>query len=944
MKTKRILSVILALAMVISALAGLTVTASAEENNISWHYDEATKTLEISGEGKIVDAPWENEEFYCNDDVAKVKINEGVTAIMNCAFSCLSNLTEVSIPSSVKTIGSCAFSECESLSSVTLSTGLKTLGSFVFSECPSLTEIVIPESVTTIDCGVLSSCQGLESITIPSSVTEIQAIAFSGCENLSSVTLSEGLKTLGDSVFSECPSLTEIVIPESVTTIEWGAFSYCENLSSVTAPANISYVGDEAFKHTAWYDNTLENSSMVIIGSNLLEVKDCGGELVIPDGVTRIKGNVCNSQSITSVTIPSSVKEIGYGAFSECYNLSSVTFSEGLEILDSTAFYECPLLTEVVIPEGVTTINDQVFAYCESLTSVTLPEKIAYVNSSAFTNTPWYDNTLENESMVIIGGNLLEANDIAGECVIPTGVTKICEDSFCCSENITSVTIPEGVTTICDSAFSSCGKLTTINLPSTLTIIEDNAFPSVFYTDDNYNKMDNCIKDESNGDVSVSIKGVANGKTNDEVPFWRGQLLKAEVSGYKGNNTLLIQFTTNVWSVNNELTFMNDNMYDDDNDNGCSSQYLGTDICAAIYRDSSALEAIKCIVYEVTGENYGKGLNGMVKIAETTVSDLTSLKNDTDTEALAKELNQNDMMILKKGESKTVQELLAGANITHILHCLRHLSIKSVSGAVSIDGENVKANTVGKGTVSFSGNTYGCTYHGTTDDVNANKNIYVINGPTITPECDSIKIVDNDSVTGAGYSVSNTYTVIGQTENKTAGSVTINGLSPLTTYTVKQTVSYTEGGETVNGVYYYDVATLSGKCTPKFVNSKDSGYYADSATAETKEGIISFTALFENLDKFTFGANDKFGMFIYKTGNEENKMELDATDFESLKNKEGYFYSFVTDIAKASFDNTVVAKPYASINNEVYFGAAMEMKVNANKWLGNISNKPKEVK
>jgi len=139
---------------------------------------------------------------------------------------------------------------------------------------------------------------------------------------------------------------------------------------------------------------------------------------------------------------------------------------------------------------------------------------------------------------------------------------------------------------------------------------------------------------------------------------------------------------------------------------------------------------------------------------------------------------------------------------------------------------------------------------------------------------------------------------------------------------------------------------------PHFVNSKDSGYYAETKDASEQEGIIAFTSLFENIDKFTFGANDKFGIAMFSTAEPGNvdKTSLDLTisktNIDDLKTADGYFYSFIRNIAPANFGNNAYAIPFAVIDGETYWGDTVSAKVkdkdgNA-KWLGTISNAPSE--
>ena len=66
-------------------------------------------------------------------------------------------------------------------------------------------------------------------------------------------------------------------------------------------------------------------SSVTEIGSCAFEAcSDMTGSLTIPSSVTSIGSNAFLNSGITSVTIPSSVTSIGSGAFANCYGLTNV--------------------------------------------------------------------------------------------------------------------------------------------------------------------------------------------------------------------------------------------------------------------------------------------------------------------------------------------------------------------------------------------------------------------------------------------------------------------------------------------------------------------------------------------------------------------------------------------------------------------------------------------
>ena len=75
--------------------------------------------------------------------------------------------------------------------------------------------------------------------------------------------------------------------------------------------------------------------------------------------------------SLTSVTIPDSVRSIGAYAFSYCINLTSIIIPDSVRSIGAYAFCGCTSLTSITIPKSVTSMDTYcIFAYCTNLTSV----------------------------------------------------------------------------------------------------------------------------------------------------------------------------------------------------------------------------------------------------------------------------------------------------------------------------------------------------------------------------------------------------------------------------------------------------------------------------------------------------------------------------------------------------------------------------------------------
>ena len=276
---KRLLSILLALALLCAILPAVALSARAAAtsgtcgDNLTWTFDSATGTLTIKGSGKMyhyysATMPWDS--FI--ESIRKITIGNSVTSIGNCAFYCCASLTSVTIGNSVSSIGSGAFSNCTSLTSVSIPNSVTSIGGGAFSSCFSLTSVSIPNSVTSIGSGAFSSCVSLTSVTIPESITSISKATFRNCSALTSVTIPSSVTSIGSWAFGECSALTSVVIPESVTSIGDSAFTYCTSLRSVTIPNSVTSIDELAFSHCTSLTSVTIPSSVTSIGDFAFEV------------------------------------------------------------------------------------------------------------------------------------------------------------------------------------------------------------------------------------------------------------------------------------------------------------------------------------------------------------------------------------------------------------------------------------------------------------------------------------------------------------------------------------------------------------------------------------------------------------------------------------------------------------------------------------------------
>ena len=132
-----------------------------------------------------------------------------------------------------------------------------------------------------------------------------------------------------------------------------------------------------------------------------------------------------------------------------------------MKSIPNSAFSSCSSLTSVTIPESITEIGRSAFENCSSLTEITIPESVTAIGEQAFYNTAWFNNQSEgivyiNSALYTYKGNMQENTHI----VIKDGTKFICNGAFRNCSSLTSVIIPRSITSIGDYAFSGCSSLT----------------------------------------------------------------------------------------------------------------------------------------------------------------------------------------------------------------------------------------------------------------------------------------------------------------------------------------------------------------------------------------------------------------------------------------------------------------------------------------------------
>lgn len=268
------------------------------------------------------------------------------------------------------------------------------------------------------------------------------------------VVLEPGVTTIGEAAFFNCGSMTEVTIPETVQTLGVNAF-LCSDLTTVHIPASVQTIGRDAFcgcHHLTgiWVDARNPNYS-----------SDRTGVLFNKDKTLLIQAPA----TIRQYVIPSTVQEVGMGAFSDCTFLESVVIPASVTTLEWASFQWCRALKSVVIPPSVAAIGQDAFWHCENLTGF----RVDLANASYASDE---QGALYSKDMT----QLLQVPGAAQTFHIPASVRTIGDGAFSQCINLTSLTVPEGVTEIGTLAFDSCENLTSVTIPASMVRIGKWAF------------------------------------------------------------------------------------------------------------------------------------------------------------------------------------------------------------------------------------------------------------------------------------------------------------------------------------------------------------------------------------------------------------------------------------------------------------------------------------
>ena len=171
-------------------------------------------------------------------------------------------------------------------------------------------------------------------------------------------------------------------------------------------------------------------------------------DLVIPSSyndkpVTRIMAQGFNRANISSASIPNSISDIGYCAFSSCSGVTSFEIPSSVRTIGRSAF-SFNNLNSLTIPSGVVSIGPNAFSYSGYFQSITIPDTVEDLDSTAF-------NGININEYIVDPNNQFYSSE-SGVLYNKDKTTLVL-----CPQSMTGVFImPDSLSIIDEEAFVSC--------------------------------------------------------------------------------------------------------------------------------------------------------------------------------------------------------------------------------------------------------------------------------------------------------------------------------------------------------------------------------------------------------------------------------------------------------------------------------------------------------
>ena len=352
----------------------------------------------------------------------------------------------------------------------------------------SLGELALVGSSSDNTSVVLNSTRRAVLCGKPYACTSVAPMAYYGNTDITTVNISGSeIKEIGARAFNNCANLTTAHLSTATTTVGMAAFMGT-GINALTIPANVKTLEGYAFStdkllSLTW--NALNANDFSTSMAHPFETCANLRTITIGPNVERLPANLCKNMPLSKVNwnAKSMADFTGYNS-APFYNVSDniLTFDIGSSVEHIPAYlcYDMGSLSTVTLPSSLKSIGRFAFAY-SGLTAVTIPGGVTSLGDSPFygcesLRTVYFHAVSCNDMSEVDLNKGPFAGTVVSSFNIGNGVKRIpillCYNQW----ELNTISIPETVTEIGDLAFNGCSAIKWLILPSKLTRIGQTAF------------------------------------------------------------------------------------------------------------------------------------------------------------------------------------------------------------------------------------------------------------------------------------------------------------------------------------------------------------------------------------------------------------------------------------------------------------------------------------
>lgn len=205
------------------------------------------------------------------------------------------------------------------------------------------------------------------SYTVDGYTYDLAEVTYNACEsysNLKTVDLSRlsYLRAIKDYAFKGCSALTTIKLNSSTSLIIYSeAFANCTSLTTLNLTSNVYDIGASAV-------NGCSNLKTITVSTLNKYLCDVNGIVYSKDKTKLVRCPPGHNTTIFNhSSFPSTLKEIGFEAFATCKKIRMVHIPYGVKSI-RMCFQECTGLTTLQIPSSATDFGYGTFGFIPNLT------------------------------------------------------------------------------------------------------------------------------------------------------------------------------------------------------------------------------------------------------------------------------------------------------------------------------------------------------------------------------------------------------------------------------------------------------------------------------------------------------------------------------------------------------------------------------------------------